>query len=211
MSIFHTPSFPLEFWTISFRIPNISFHSFRVLGYKYYRNSPFHARHPTPHRLWCKCCWGRPFVEKICESESVILRGRCWYKYPRPLLPHSISILCYEWATRRCYMDSSLKNREWNEWWSHGESNSRPSRCEWEFMSDFSVVLMGFLNCCTLINSTKHLWTGTNAGHDWTWNWNYENNLSALTRHRSVRHLTPHRLWCKCCWGRRGGRGFDGF
>ncbi len=30
---------------------------------------------------------------------------------PRPLLPHSLSIQCYEWATRRCYMDSSLKNR----------------------------------------------------------------------------------------------------
>ena len=32
-------------------------------------------------------------------------------KPPRPPLPHSIPILCYEWATRRCYMDSSLKNR----------------------------------------------------------------------------------------------------
>ena len=44
-----------------------------------------------------------------------------------------------------------------DEWWSHGESNSRPSRCEGEFMSDFTGVLRGFQNCCTVINSTEHL------------------------------------------------------
>jgi len=53
---------------------------------------------------------------------------------------------------------------EKKEWWSHGESNSRPSHCEHEWGVSFLLVLGGFSITDTVINHLEHLWTGTNAG-----------------------------------------------
>jgi hypothetical protein len=55
----------------------------------------FHARHPTPHRLWCKCCWGQYGYTRPWATSASPLRfgiSSCALPCPADPAPHFICI-----------------------------------------------------------------------------------------------------------------------